>query len=91
MWPVLILITRVDFIVPQSPQDEVLVAEPEDFNAALCWLCSYTFSVSAVDRPVGYLRSGEDFSSSQERHWKVSNFSARVRLEKIFCAWSNRF
>lgn len=87
----LILITRVNFIIAQSPQDEVLVAEQEDFNAMLCWLCSHTFSVSPVDRPVGYLRSGEDFYLSQERHWKVSKLSVRVWLEKIFCAWSNRF
>lgn len=72
MWPVLILITRVNFIASQCSQGEVSVAEPEDFNTTLCWLCSYTFSVSALDRLVGYLRSGKDFSSSQERHWKVS-------------------
>lgn len=95
MWPVLIPITMVNLIISQSSWYETLVAESEDFNAMFCWLCScscsHVFSVSAVERPAGYLRSGEDFSSSQERHWKVSKFSASLELEKVFCAWSNRF
>lgn len=56
-----------------------MVAELENVSTTLCWLYSSAFSLSAVNRAIGYLRSGEDFSSSQERQGKVSKFSARGR------------